>query len=336
MAPCRLELTPAGPIDLPLGQMMRLQGFANYSGGRRVQVPSERLKWFSQEKSVPGLELYDNREAVGAVGALKAGAGPLNVYANYHGQESNRVTFKSVEADPNVKLDIDVDRTLRIAGESGRAVLTASGPSGDVELVPSLTVVQEFQRQGAEGQAEKTGLFATGIPGNATMTGSHLAAKEPAKKEFRVCDPAKAKLLFDPASVRVPVNQKAALAALPGGNGSRREEGETAGRTGRAGGGLLHRPAPGRAVLSADPHRPERGDALRHQRIDPRAALPAGDGQGRGGRCRIEGLADHAVGRFAAGPGAIGRAEGRAASGRFRRLAGSPSRRGQLERAGRK
>ncbi len=25
MAPCRLELTPAGPIDLPLGQMMRLQ-----------------------------------------------------------------------------------------------------------------------------------------------------------------------------------------------------------------------------------------------------------------------------------------------------------------------
>ena len=57
MAPCRLELTPAGPIDLPLGQMMRLQGVANYSGGRCVQVPSERLKWFSQEKSVPGLEL---------------------------------------------------------------------------------------------------------------------------------------------------------------------------------------------------------------------------------------------------------------------------------------
>ena len=43
------------------------------------------------------------------------------------------------------------------------------------------------------------------------VTGSHLAAKDPAKKEFRVCDPAKAKLLFDPASVRVPVNQKAAL-----------------------------------------------------------------------------------------------------------------------------
>ena len=37
MAPCRLELTPGGSIDLPLGQMMRLQGFANYSGGRRCR-----------------------------------------------------------------------------------------------------------------------------------------------------------------------------------------------------------------------------------------------------------------------------------------------------------
>ena len=76
MAPCRLELTPAGPIDLPLGQMMRLQGFANYSGGRRVQVPSERLKWFSQEKSVPGLELYrqsrGRRRRGGAQGRRRA------------------------------------------------------------------------------------------------------------------------------------------------------------------------------------------------------------------------------------------------------------------------
>ncbi len=210
MAPCRLELTPSGSIDLPLGQMLRLQGFANYSGGRRVLVRSERLKWASQEKSVPGLELYDNREIAGAVGALKAGAGPLNVYANYHGQESNRVTFKSVEADPNVKLDIDVDRTLRIAGESGRVVLTASGPTGDVELVPSLTSFKSSNDKVLK-VAEKTGLFATGTVGNAMVTGSHLAAKEPAKKEFRVCDPARMKLAFDPAAVRVPVNEKALL-----------------------------------------------------------------------------------------------------------------------------
>ena len=212
MAPCRLELTPAGPIDLPLGQMMRLQAFANYSGGRRVQVRSERLIWDSQEKKeVPGLELYKKDEYAGAVGALKVGAGPLNVYANYHGQESNRVAFKTVDRDPNVNLDIDVDRTLRIAGESGRAVLTAYGPSGDVELVPSLAVFKSSNDKVLKMLATKPGLFATGIPGNATMTGSHIAAVDPAKKDFRVCDPARAKVLFDPASVRVPVNQKADL-----------------------------------------------------------------------------------------------------------------------------
>ncbi len=97
VAPCRLEITPAGPIDLPLGQMMRLSAWATYSGGRCVQVPSERLHWASEEKAVPGLEIYDDR-----IGAVKAGAGPLTVYATYFRRESNRVVFKSVEADPNV------------------------------------------------------------------------------------------------------------------------------------------------------------------------------------------------------------------------------------------
>ena len=205
-----LELTPAGPIDLPLGQMMRLQAYANYGDGRRVQVPSERLKWSCQEKSVPGLELYRDSEVVGAVGATKAGAGPLNVFATYRGQESNHVAFKSVAADPDVKLAINVDRTLRIAGEGGRAVLTASTPRGDVELIPSLAKFDS-----ANGKilkfVGKPGMFAAVSPGRSLVTGSHIAAKDPAKREFQVCDPAKAKLVFDPPSVTVPVNEKADL-----------------------------------------------------------------------------------------------------------------------------
>jgi hypothetical protein len=205
-----LELTPAGPIDLPLGQMMRLQAYANYGDGRRVQVPSERLKWSYQEKSVPGLELYRDSEVVGAVGATQAGAGPLNVFATYRGQESNHVAFKSVEADPNVKLAIDVDRTLRIAGEGGRAVLTASTPRGDVELIPSLA---KFDSASAKilKFAGKPGRFAAVSPGRSMVTGTHIAAKEPAKLEFQVCDPARAKLVFDPPSVTVPVSEKADL-----------------------------------------------------------------------------------------------------------------------------
>jgi hypothetical protein len=206
-----LELSPAGDVSLPLGQMVRLQAYANYGDGRRVAVPSERLKWFSEEKSAPGLELYTGQdEVVGAVGALKAGAGPLSVYARYGDQESNRVVVRSVEADPNVKLDIDVDRTLRLAGEQGRVVLTASSPGGDVDLVPSLTSFKSSADKVLK-VAEASGKFATSLAGTATVVGNHPAAKDPAQKEFRVCDPAKAKLLFDPANARLTVNQRAAL-----------------------------------------------------------------------------------------------------------------------------
>jgi hypothetical protein len=204
-----LELTPAGPIDLPLGQMKRLQAYANYGDGRRAEVPSEQVKW-SAEKSVPGLELYRDSEVVGAVGATKAGAGPLSVFATYRGQESNRVAFKSVDADPNVKLAIDVDRTLRIAGEGGRAVLSASTPKGDVELIPSLAKFESASDKILKF-AGKPGKFAAVSPGRSMVTGTHIAAKGPAKLEFQVCDPAKAKLVFDPPSVTVPVNEKADL-----------------------------------------------------------------------------------------------------------------------------
>jgi hypothetical protein len=205
-----VDLTPAGPINLPLGQMVRLQAFANYGDGRRVGIPSERIKWISEEKSSPGLELYSDQEVVGAVGAIKAGAGPLNVYADYQGQESNHVAFRSVAADPNVKLDIDVDRTLRIAGEGGRVVLTASSPSGDVELVPSLTSFKSSSEKVLK-VADKTGKFATGTPGVATVTGIHPAATDPAKKEFHVSEPAKARLVFHPDNARVAVNEKTSL-----------------------------------------------------------------------------------------------------------------------------
>jgi hypothetical protein len=205
-----LELAPSRPIALPLGQMMRLQALAMYGDGHRAQIPSERLKWFSQEKSVPGLELYHDDEIVGAVGATKAGAGPLNVYATYQGQESNRVTFTSVDADPNVKLAIDVDRTLRIAGEGGRVVLTATSSSGDVELIPALASFTS-SKETVLKFAGKPGKFAAVTPGKSMVAGSHIAAKEPANLEFQVCDPARARVRFDPLRLTVVVNQKAAL-----------------------------------------------------------------------------------------------------------------------------
>ena len=83
LAPLRLELTPAGPVDLPLGQMARLQAWAHYAGRRVVAIPGQRLTWHTDNtaKPAPGIELRADR-----VVALKAGGGPLTVTATYLGR----------------------------------------------------------------------------------------------------------------------------------------------------------------------------------------------------------------------------------------------------------
>jgi hypothetical protein len=205
IAPCRLEITPVGPINLPVGQLMRLQGWATYTGGRCVQVPAERMRWASEEKALPGLRLYGDR-----IGAIQAGAGPLNVYASYFNRESNRVQFNSIEADPNVRLAIEVDRDLRLAGEPGLAILSASGPTGDVELVPELAAFKSSDEKTVK-IGEKTGSFTAGAVGEATLTASHPAGKDPATRRLKVCDPAKARLVFEPASASVAVNERGVL-----------------------------------------------------------------------------------------------------------------------------
>ena len=203
--PCRLEISPPGPIDLPLGQLVRLQASATYGGARRVQVPAERLKWASEEKAVKGLKLYGDR-----IGAIEVGAGPLNVYATYFGQQSNRVAFKSVAADPNLRLALDVDRTIRLSGESGQAMLLASSPAGDVELVPELSEFKSSDEKTLK-IGKTSGTFVAGALGEATVTAAHKAAKEPVSLKLRVCDPAKARLVFEPATVRLALNEQAML-----------------------------------------------------------------------------------------------------------------------------
>jgi len=205
IAPCRLEVTPVGPINLPVGQLMRLQGWATYTGGRCVQVPAERMRWASEEKALPGLRLYGDR-----IGAIQPGVGPLTVYASYFNRESNRVLFNSIEADPNVRLAIEVDRDLRLAGEPGLAILSASGPTGDVELVPELAAFKSSDEKTVK-IGEKTGSFTAGAVGEATLTAAHPAGKDPATRRLKVCDPAKARLVFDPPGASVAVNERALL-----------------------------------------------------------------------------------------------------------------------------
>ena len=208
VAPLRLELTPAGPggpapgandAAARLGPLQRRP--------RLVAVPGERLKWQTDKaaKPAPGLELRGDK-----VAALKAGGGPLPVSATYFGTQSNAVVFKSVEADPNLTLRLDVDRTIRLAGEPGQLALAATCPRGDVELVPEMAAFASADAGVVKVDA-KHGDFHAGAPGETTVTGSHAAAKQPATVKLHVYDPAKARLVFDPAAARLAVHEQAAL-----------------------------------------------------------------------------------------------------------------------------
>ncbi|MHB8897414.1 MAG: hypothetical protein ACYC6Y_01565 [Thermoguttaceae bacterium] len=207
VAPFRLELTPPGLVELPLGQMLSLDAWANYAGGHRVQLLPERAQWDAQPSQAdpPGVELRGHK-----VAALRAGSGPLSVGATYFGLAgSNRVEVKSVAAE-EIKLRMQLDRTLRVAGEPGTIAVDGVGPRGYVELVPELA---QFNSNSPDVAAPEgnLGAFLAAAPGQATMTVTHPAAREPAALDLVVLDPAKSRLVLEPASVQAAVHEAATV-----------------------------------------------------------------------------------------------------------------------------
>lgn len=205
-APLRLELTPPGAVELPLGQALQPEVWANYPAGYTVQLFGERIAWHGEKgkEAKPGLELRGSK-----VVALAAGGGPLNVWGTYLGVDSNRVVFRSVEAG-DVTLQLYVDRKLRLSGEPGWAVLTGTGPQGDVELVPELAEFSTSDENVIDVNP-KSGAFRAGQIGEAKLTAKHAASKEPAGVDLVVVDPANSKLAFEPEAVILGVDEKASL-----------------------------------------------------------------------------------------------------------------------------
>ncbi len=207
IAPLRLELTPHGAVDLPLGQMLSLEAWANYAGGYRVQLLPERLQWNAQPETLdpPGLELRGHK-----VAALQEGAGPLSVGATYFERPGeNRIEVRSVAAE-DVTLRMQLDRTLRIAGEPGTILLDGVGPRGDVELVPELA---EFTSSAADVVSAEghLGRFLAKTPGEASIQASHPAAAEPGNIDLIVVEPAKARLVLEPSSVAMAIDEAAGM-----------------------------------------------------------------------------------------------------------------------------
>lgn len=225
VAPHEVELTPAGPVELPLGQMLSLDAWANYAGSRRVQLPPERLQWECQPAAPdpPGLELRGHKLA-----ALAADSGAIKVKAADFGRWSNQVEVRSVGPE-DVTLRIQLDRKLRLVGEPGTLRIDGTGPRGDVELVPELAQLQSGSPQIVAVESGSDRLLATG-PGATTITATHPAAQSPASLDLVVVEPAKARLVFEPAAARIAVDEAAVLRLyLEGLHDERIERAEMAG-----------------------------------------------------------------------------------------------------------
>ena len=132
VSPLSLKAEPAGPLTLPVGQMLTLCAVANYKSGKSSEIPSHLLKWDIQspEKAAGAIEVHD-----GKVIARKTGGEPVSVYATYYGNKSNLVEITPVAAEP-LTLELQSKDTHLHPGDSGVATLAGKNARGPVELAP--------------------------------------------------------------------------------------------------------------------------------------------------------------------------------------------------------
>ena len=198
----QVELTPAGPLLLPVGMTAQLHAWARYGDGRRVEIAPERLQWKLDPAGVQGIEL---QEQSGTVRATEPGAGPISVLARYQGSDSSPVEVRSTDAP--FALELQADRALIVVNDAGQ--LRVTSPQG---------TAQDLGLEGAQFESsdpkvlevqKDSGHYRALAPGKVTVTATHPKAQAPAKREFQVAD--EANLEWRPAEVKLPVGGRRTL-----------------------------------------------------------------------------------------------------------------------------
>jgi hypothetical protein len=202
--PLEIELTPAGPVPLPVSQVAQLHAWARYGGGRRVELSPQQLQWKVDPPEVAGIELT---RPSATVRATKAGVGPLNVRASYQGFDSNVVQFRSVEGD--VVPTLDCDRSLILVNDAG--LIKASAADGASSGLSLEGVRFESSAPKVLSVNPQTGEYRALAPGAVTVRATHPRAKAPATRDLQVFTRDDAKLLFRPAEIRLTVDGRQPL-----------------------------------------------------------------------------------------------------------------------------
>jgi hypothetical protein len=202
-APFQLEVSPAGPIELTLGQSIELHASARYGDGRRVELLGKDVLWQSS-RAEPGLCLHEGR-----VDALELSGSPVTVWGRYQGQDSNKVSITTAK-DSTVALSLDADRGTILVGETGALRLQGRGSRGPVTLTAADS---QFQSSDAAILAvdARGGTYRAILPGDVTVTARHPAATAPATATLKVIPREDARLVFRPDRVTVRVGERADL-----------------------------------------------------------------------------------------------------------------------------
>lgn len=221
-APMRLEIRPGGKVALPLGLCQTFDGWATYGDGISALVPYTRMQWNTNPlpDEVEGFDFVHGKAM-----ALDVGAGPVNIWGNYLGTESNHAELTTAERT-EVTLALEVDRSLRVAGEPGMAILTGKTAQGDVELVPNVGKYASSNAEVVAVAGENKGAYKAVTAGTATLTAEHPASENPASVDLRVVHPRNARLYWQPTDVQVAVGEVAPLELMLEGRNPDAGEGE--------------------------------------------------------------------------------------------------------------
>ena len=203
-----LQLLPAGPIDVPVGQLVPLQVFADLGGGRRVQVPTDQVQWSSEPQQLEGLVWEPSRAGVRA---MQPDRGPMMVRAEYRGLTSSPVEFRSVQA-PSLELLLEADRRLMLPGTAGmlraRTVDASVGELDGVQFASSDPKILTVDPQ--------TGAYQALGPGTVQVAArlTDRADVAPVRLELRVVDPRSAELRLEPSETDLAIGGRVPLEVL--------------------------------------------------------------------------------------------------------------------------
>ncbi len=204
--PVQLEIAPKGPVRLPVGQVVQLQAWANYSNGRRIELAPDRLQWRSDPAEVDGLEL-DPLLAV--VRAKKPAVGPVSIHAEYQGARSNQVEFNSVDAEP-LSLALKADRTILVVGDSGQVEASFADATTPSDLALEAVRYRSSHPELLDVDAQ-TGAYRATAPGEVTVTANHPAARNQPELKLQIVDPDDVDVVFKPAEVSLRVGNRCEL-----------------------------------------------------------------------------------------------------------------------------